>query len=65
MQRGLETSLVQIQDEYESGVTETDLSCCSLLVNVFRFVNLSRIFCNCRPETTFRLGGMMLSVHIL
>ena len=57
MQRGLETSLVQAQDKYESDVIATNLSC--LIANVFCFVNLSQIFCNYRPETTILLGGMV------
>lgn len=56
MQRGLETSLVQAWDECESDVTETDLSCCSQLVNVF-CLNMSQILCNRHPETTFSFGG--------
>ena len=45
MQHGLETSLVQARDKYGSDVMATDLSCWT--VNVFCFVDLSQICCNC------------------
>ena len=57
MQRGLDRSLVQARDKCGSDVTAIDLSCWT--VNVFCFVNLSHICCNCRPKTTFLLGGMV------